>query len=69
MYLWPLIGRLWVLLPIFLPQTTNANIGKDLFCSEMEMNGRNSDDQAEDVSGDFVLIDTYWVIPWVCLVY
>ena len=27
--------------------------------SEMEMNGRNSDDQAEDVSGDFVLIDTY----------
>ena len=33
------------------------------------MNGRNSDDQAEDVSGDFVLIDTYWVIPWVCLVY
>ena len=31
----------------------------------MEINGQNSDDQAEDVSDDFILANTYWVIPWV----
>ena len=36
--------------------------------SEMEINGQNSDNQAEDVSDDFILADTYWVIPWECLV-
>ena len=26
--------------------------------SRMEINGQNSDDQAEDVSDDFILVDT-----------
>ena len=64
MYMWLLIDRLWVLFPIFLAQTTNTNIEKDL---SLFLDGNN--DQAEDVSYDFILADTDWVIPWVSLVY
>ena len=28
----------------------------------MEINGQNSDDQTEDVSGDFILADTYCAV-------
>ena len=42
---------------------------KIFLASEMEINGQNSNDQAEDVSNDFILADTYWVISWECLVY
>ena len=65
MYLWLMIDRLWVLFPIFLARSTNINIEKDLSSFWDGNNGQNSDDQAEDVSDDFILANTYWVIPWV----
>ena len=37
--------------------------------AKMEINGQNPDEQAEDVSDDFILADTYWVIRWESLVY
>ena len=65
MYLWLMIDRLWVLFPIFLARSTDINIEKDLSSFWDGNNGQNSDDQAEDVSDDFILANTYWVIPWV----
>ena len=56
-----MLGRLWVLFPIFLARTMNTNIEKIFLCSEVEINGQNSDDQT-DFSDDFILADTYCAV-------
>ena len=39
----------------------NTNIEKIFLCSEVEINGQNSDDQT-DFSDDFILADTYCAV-------
>ena len=72
MYLWPFIDSLWVLLSIPCTNYEHKHGWKlmvKINGSRMEINGQNSDDQAEDVSDDFIVVDTYWVIPCECLIY
>ena len=51
MYLWLLLDRLWT-----------QTLKKIFLCSEVEINGQNSDDQTEDVSDDLILVDTYCAV-------
>ena len=42
-----------------LHELRTQTLKKIFLCSGMGINGQSSDDQAEDVSDDFILVDTY----------
>ena len=54
-----MIDRLWACSLFSSHELRTQTLKKIFVPSEMEINGQNSDEQAEDVSYDFILADTY----------